>query len=446
VTATRSLRSRLAWSASAVVALWLAVLAVGANLLLGAALARQADTLLEARAEATATTVEVLPGGRLQVSPERDDAALDVGTWILGPRGSVLERPPHSSPALDARASRLAGLGRVTDDVGLTERVRLLAHPISDGGRQVATVVTSTSLAPYDQLRRLAWLASAVLVAGLLVVVHLVLRANVGRSLRPVQEMTASADRWSADDVDRRFGGGRRPAELDQLARTLDAVLDRLGAVLRRERQLSDELSHELRTPLARIRTEVDLLRSRPRDPAEQAAAHASIGEAATVMQGIIDTLMSSARAGSASLSGRSDPRPVLERTAGRLRDQHPGLDVAVRLDSGAPVGVEAALLERLLAPVAENAGRFARRRVELTGTRDGPLLRLLVADDGPGIPAGQRDRVFEPGWRGSAGDGHPGAGLGLALARRLADAAGGRVTVLDEGPGARFAIELPLA
>jgi signal transduction histidine kinase len=445
VTATRSLRSRLAWSASAVVALWLAVIAVGANLLLGAALTRQVDSLLQDRAEATASTVDVAPDGRVQVTPDEDDPALDVGTWIFGPGGSVVDQPLGSPSALDARAAALAGRGAGTADVGLTERVRMLAYPIRSGGRQVATVVTSTSLTPYDSLRRLAWVASAGLFAGLMVVVHLVLRANVGRSLRPVQEMTAQADRWSADDVDRRFGEGRRPAELDQLARTLDTVLDRLGAVLRRERRLTDELSHELRTPLARIRAEVELLQSRPRGAAELAAAHASIGEAATTMLGIVDTLMSSARAGTTPLTGRADPGPVLERTAARLRAGHPGLDVVVRLDGGAPVGVDAALLERLLAPLAENAARYARSRVELGGTRGGGAFCLLVADDGPGVPAGDRDRVFDPGYRGQPDDGHPGAGLGLALARRLAEAAGGRVAVAD-GPGGRFAVELPLA
>jgi signal transduction histidine kinase len=108
-------------------------------------------------------------------------------------------------------------------------------------------------------------------------------------------------------------------------------------------------------------------------------------------------------------------------------------------------VGVDAALLERLLAPLAENAARYARSRVEIGGTRGGGAFCLLVADDGPGVPAGDRDRVFDPGYRGQPDDGHPGAGLGLALARRLAEAAGGRVAVAD-GPGGRFAVELPLA
>jgi signal transduction histidine kinase len=443
VTATRSLRSRLAWSASAVVTVWVAAFVVAGNLLLGSALTRQVDTMLDTRAAATADTVQVSPDGRVSVLLDDDDTALDVGTWVLGRDGAPLESPPRSTPALDAAAAALARGGGTTAEVDVAEPVRLLAHPVRDGGDRVATVVTSTSLAPYQDLRRLVWIASVVVAAVVLAAMHLVLRATVGRALRPVQEMTAQADRWSAADVDRRFGQAQRPAELEELARTLDAVLERIGAVLRRERQLSDELSHELRTPLTRIQAEVDLLGARPRDPAELAAAHASIAEAATDMEHIVDTLMSSARAGAGSLTGRCDAAPVLERLAARLREARPDLAVRVRAASPAPVGVEEALLERLLSPVVENAGRYARSRVELAADRAGGRVCLQVHDDGPGVPADRREVVFRPGWRGEPGDGHPGAGLGLSLARRLAEAAGGSIAVA-EGPGGRFAVDLP--
>ena len=124
--------------------------------------------------------------------------------------------------------------------------------------------MTSASLDPYRQVQRLTWFGSAALALGLLVVVHLVLRANVARALRPVHEMSGQASRWSVEDGDHRFGSP--PSRRARRSRgTLDELLDRLAAVLRRERQLSDELSHELRTPLARIQAEVDLLGSRPR-------------------------------------------------------------------------------------------------------------------------------------------------------------------------------------
>jgi signal transduction histidine kinase len=445
MTGTRSLRSRLSWSATAVVAVWIAVLTVGANVLLAGALARQADGVLRARAQAAAATVQLDARGEVQVLGSRDDAALDVGTWIFAADGSTVEAPPGSPAETDRQAALAAGATEErTVDTGVADRLRLLAMPVEDGGRRIATVVTSTSLGPYEELERLAGIGSAVLGLLLLVIVHLVLRANVARALRPVREMTAQAGRWSADDVDRRFGDDPRPAELDELARTLDGVLDRLAAVLRHERQFSDELSHELRTPLALVQTEVDLLRHRAGDPAEQQRALAAVDEAARTMRDILETLMAAARSSNGAPPGRSSAVEVLEPSVRRALAARPGLNATVDVPRDLVAGVDAPVLERVVAPVLDNAVRHAAREVRVEATRDGARLRLVISDDGPGVPAEHRERVFEPGWQADPDDGHDGAGLGLALVRRLAAAAGAEVTVAESGTGARFVIDLP--
>jgi signal transduction histidine kinase len=443
--AGRSLRSRLAWSASAVVALWLIALTVGANLLLVGVLAREADGVLRARAEATAATVQPGPDGGVAVRDLRDDQALDVGTWIFAADGTTVERPSGSSSGLDRQASALARLGAGTAETGLPDPVRLLALPVREGGRVSATVVTSTPLAPYRQVQRLALVGSAGLAVGLLLVVHLVLRASVARALRPVQQMSAQAGRWSAEDVDRRFGHTPRPSELDDLAGTLDGLLDRLAAVLRRERQLSDELSHELRTPLARIQAEVDLLGSRPRSGAERAQALATIDEAAGSMRDILETLMTAARAAGGAAPGRCAPSAVLIPLAARMQARHADLDVRVDVPEDVTVGVDGSLLERAVSPVLENALRYAAGRVTITAEPAPTGVRLRISDDGPGVPADAQGLVFEPGWRGDPVDGHDGAGLGLALARRLVRAGGGELRIQETRGGAAFVLDLPL-
>jgi signal transduction histidine kinase len=446
VTPTRSLRSRLSWSATAVVALWVALITVGANVLLAGALGRQADGTLRARAEAVATTVQRDAQGRVQVIDPREDTALDVGTWIFAADGTTVEAPPASPAELDRRASALAAGAQAvrTADAGLPGRLRLLALPVRDAGGRIATVVTSTALTPYDELARLAGIGSAALAVLLLVIVHLVLRANVARALRPVRQMTAQAGRWSADQVDRRFGDDPRPVELDELARTLDEVLDRLAAVLRHERLLSDELSHELRTPLARIQAEVDLLHQRPREPAEQVRALAAVDDAAGSMRDILETLMTTARTANGAAPGRCAVGevvvPLLRRTAGA----RPGLRTAVDVPPGLMAGVDAAVLERMTAPLLENAVRYAEGEVRVAASRHGAVVRLVVGDDGPGVPDEHRERVFEPGWRGNVDDGHDGAGLGLALSRRLAAAAGAQISVLPAAGGGCFVVDLP--
>jgi signal transduction histidine kinase len=439
----RSLRSRLSWSASIVVALWVVLLTVGANVLLARGLSTQADDVLRARAEATAQTVQVAPDGTVSVLEGRDDEALDLGTWVLGPTGAVVERPPGSSARLDAVAVELAGRGAGTEDLEVDEPLRLLSLPITDGGDQLAAVVTSTSLSPYRQVARLALVGSAGVALLLLVIVHLVLRANVTRALRPVREMSTQAGEWSADDGDRRFGTAPRPQELAELAETLDQLLDRLAAVLRHEQRFSEELSHELRTPLARVQAELDLLTSRPRSVEEVREAHVAIDRSTRAMRSILDTMMSAARSAHSATAGRARLADVLPRLAEPV-GPGTGPPVVVDCPPDLVVGVDADVVVRALSPVVDNALRSARSEVAVRARRDGSRVVVTVTDDGPGMTEEVATRAFEPGFRGDPGDGHAGAGLGLALVRRLVVAAGGTAYATASPAGGRVTVELP--
>jgi signal transduction histidine kinase len=256
--------------------------------------------------------------------------------------------------------------------------------------------------------------------------------------------MSAQAARWSADDIDRRFGHGRRPEELAELAETLDGVLNRLSAVVRHEQRLSAELSHELRTPLARLQAELDWLDDRPRDAAEIGRSHATMGEAAGAMGEILETLMTTARSGVAVAPGRCAPAPVVARAVGRLGPAHPETRFVLDVPPDLTAGIDAPVLERLLGPLLDNAVRYAAGRVTIGGRSGGEGVELTVADDGPGVPAELADHVFEAGRRGNPSDGHDGAGLGLALAHRLATAARGSLTLAPSDAGAVFVVRLP--
>ncbi|MCW2677365.1 MAG: two-component sensor histidine kinase, partial [Modestobacter sp.] len=121
-----------------------------------------------------------------------------------------------------------------------------------------------------------------------------------------------------------------------------------------------------------------------------------------------------------------------------------PGLRVAADVDPGLVAGVDAAVLQRLLAPVLDNAVRYARTSVHVHGRRLADGLLLTVDDDGPGVAAEDVAQVFDPGWRADPDDDHPGGGLGLALAQRLATACGGSVTCRARTDGGRFEVTLP--
>jgi signal transduction histidine kinase len=159
-------------------------------------------------------------------------------------------------------------------------------------------------------------------------------------------------------------------------------------------------------------------------------------------MREILDTLLSTARADVMETPGRCDVAELVSRLAERSRRAWPG-GPAIRLDvvpAQCVAGVPGEIVERILTPILDNARRYAR--TEITISVAGP--RIAITDDGPGVAAGTGEAVFEPGRRGDPHDGHDGAGLGLALARRLARTAGGDVVLAETGTGAAFEVLLP--
>ncbi|MCU1623030.1 MAG: putative two-component system sensor kinase [Frankiales bacterium] len=393
--------------------------------LLDRRLASEAESVVRGRADAALANVRV-QGATLTTS--ESDAILDTGIWVY--QGSTAIDRPRGAPALQAEADRLAGTDGRLLTVGSSE-FRSVA--VRSNGRQVGTVVAAISLEPYQRSSRATIIGALALGALLVALVYAVARNVAARALRPVAEMTQQAGEWSASDTSGRFGAASRPGELAELANTLDGVLGRLSAVLRREQQLSAEISHELRTPLAGIIAEADLFGARPRTAAEAEAAMTVVSDGARRMERILDTLLTAARAEAGAVRGRCDVVLV----AHDLVDQVTGA-------ASAFAGAEGDVVERLLSPLVDNAARYSSA-VTMAVTITATDVLIDVLDDGPGVPTGEEEAVFEAGYRHDPGDGHPGAGLGLALARRLARATGGDVTA-SAGPGGRFTVRLPRA
>lgn len=433
--ARRTLRGRVSLLGLAVIAAWVLILTVAFDVVFADRLHRDLDSVLHARAAATAATVVVGPGDAVSVADQRDDQPLDSEIWVYSGRRAV-DRPA-AADALQPVADEIARTGGYRDGPSDT---RLYGLPISHAGRQVGTVVASASTAPYERARTAAIEGSALVALLVLLGAYPVLRIAASRALRPVDEMTHRAADWSAHALTERFGTGQRFREMQVLAETLDAVLDRLSAIVRHERRLSAELSHELRTPLSAIVAETDLLRARSHPPAELDAAHQAIHESALAMERILETLLSAARVDIQDAPGRCELHLAVEHLLRSRRGDEPAVVVSVPTDLG--VGVDAPIVERILAPILDNACRYARRRVTIRARRLPDSVVIEVGDDGPGVPADLQEDVFEPGRR-AGGDGHDGAGLGLALARRLARAAAGDVTLAS---ASLFAVRLPPA
>jgi signal transduction histidine kinase len=196
---------------------------------------------------------------------------------------------------------------------------------------------------------------------------------------------------------------------------------------------------------------EIELLSRRERTPEDRREAYAVISRSAEQMDRILETLMAAARAGAHPEAGRSEVGRVLDRVAKgwapAVAERHVALDVEHPSDP-VTAGVDGEVVERIVAPLIDNALRYARSRIVLSATPDNGTVVVSVADDGPGVPAEAHDRVFEPGARADGEvNGHGGAGLGLPLARRLAKAIGGDVTLAPAAPGAgaEFRVSLPV-
>lgn len=438
------LRGRLLVSVMLGIGLVLAALTIGFNLVLSDRLDSDADGVAQARASAELAVLHVAHGP-ISLGEAPDQAAPDSQVWVF--HGTRALEAPRATDADNAAAEMVAHGTRRLYDVPATD-TRLYALPVISGSRRLGTVVAGVSLAPYEQTRRTALVASVILSVFVFLAVAVGSAWVISRALRPVAQMTVQAAEWSERDLDRRFALGPPEDELTQLAATLDQLLDRLAASLRHEQRLSAELSHELRTPLANIAAQAQFaLKHTTQDPDGRRALE-QVRNSADQMSRTLDTLIAAARAGFDPQHATSDAiAGVRAATAASTPlAVERGITTALETpDGGVRVAGEQALVERMLVPVLENAYRHASGTVRITVARDGAAVRLAIDDDGPGVPAAELESIFEPGRRGDTiGSGSNGAGLGLALARRLARSAGGEVEAEHREGGARFVVRLP--
>ncbi|HVM26892.1 MAG TPA: HAMP domain-containing sensor histidine kinase [Mycobacteriales bacterium] len=276
-----------------------------------------------------------------------------------------------------------------------------------------------------------------------------------GRVLRPLQDITATARRLSAERLDARIALAGPQDELRELADVFDAMLDRLQGSFEAQRRFVADASHELRTPLAVMRTEVDVALADPDASTEDLRAAALVVREATERADrLVDSLLLLARGDRLQVDGL----PYRERVelpdlaAAALSEVEPevaarGLQVA---SARAPAGVlgHRVLLERLAGNLVENAVRHnvdgGWLRVD-TGTVEGRA-RLQVASSGPVVPPAEVEQLFEPFRRhGTARTARRGAGLGLAIVRAVAAGHGGtvRAAAPPEG-GLVVTVDLP--
>ena len=326
-----------------------------------------------------------------------------------------------------------------------------------------STVLVGDRDVPAEQLSEAIGAAarSEVLWAGLIAFPLVVLAAGVaswwlvGRALGPLQAVTATARRFSAESLDTRTGLRDAHGEVAELAAGFDAMLDRLQAAFDVQRRFVANASHELRTPLAVLRTEVDVTLADPdADVDELRRMGAVVREATRRADDLITGLLLLARTEALSSLDPVAVRPVdladvvlPALAAARPQAGRRGLRVQTRRAAAATAG-DRVLLEQVASNLLENAVRHnvAGGWVEVcTGVRDGAA-ELRVVSSGPEIPGDRVDELFEPFRRGPVertGD-SPGSGLGLSIVRAVVLAHGGEVRA-EPVPGGGLAVTVHL-
>jgi two-component system, OmpR family, heavy metal sensor histidine kinase CusS len=430
----QTLAGRLALGGVAWIAAWAVVLLLAFDVLLTSVLAGQVDDALRARAQAVAATVVYRDGTLGTSRSSGGDEALDAGTSIY--LGTSLFEGAQVS---DELRHALLQSGERSEDSEKFGPVRHLAYPIRDRtGAQVATIIVSSDVGIRNHTVRVIGLASGVFVVLTLCFTFFALRATIVRALTPVRAMGTQAAAWSEENLDKRFDPGHGPLELRELSATLNGLLERIAAALRHERTFTAELSHELRTPLAHLHAEVNLLADgEPLDDQEIENLLTSIRR----LEGLVETALVPARIDHDAAPGLGPVRDALE---GLRAPASSPTDLIVTGDLDIMLAVESDIVRRAISPLLENAFRYAEDEVRIDVSAHNGQATITVGDDGGRLDPGDTERIFEPGFRVDPGDGHPGAGLGLALTRRICRAAGGDVAARVTGGRTVFTLTLP--
>ena len=469
-----SIRLRLTLWYSAVLAVSLIGFAVLLYVTLDHTLEAEADRQLALQAREIAGTSRVregyLPDNYWIVLPDIDVfASPNIYVQVTTLEGEVQARSGTLDKAVlpvGAGALEAAKQGHslyeefVLGEGDDARRLRIYSAPlVLEDGRlvgvlQVARAVKATD-APLDQLRLILAVMGAISLVVAMAAGWLLARA----ALRPLDRLAQAAqDIGTAQDFARRVAIENPRDEVGRLAVTFNAMLERLqsayehlNAALAAQRRFVADASHELRTPLTSIRGNIGFLRRVvDMEPLDREAALADVASEVERMSRLVGDLLTLARADARQHLPKTsvEVAPLVREVARQARFLGNGeIEVSLGQVDEARVLGDPDHLKQLLLILADNAVKYTPPggRVSLAARRENGELQLEVADTGLGISSQDQGRIFERFYRADPARSPGGAGLGLAIARWIADEHGGSIEVRSRlGRGSLFTVKLP--
>ncbi len=360
-------------------------------------------------------------------------------------------------PLADSTQASVRGGVPVFDTVmQADQRIRLYTAPILVSGGIAGYVQVGRNLADIDvAVRHLrTWLLAS---SGLAIAVAAIGGLLLSRAaLRPIDQITRAARAIGlAQRLDRRLPLPGRSDEVGRLAGTFNEMLDRLESVFLAQRRFVADASHELRTPLTIIQGNVQLIRRDPSmPPADRDEALADVAEAARRMARLVDGLLALARADSGRHLDREPValRPILDHCFHEAQALSRATSIAMtltlnRLEPGARVSADAEKLRQLVMSLMDNAVKFnhPEGEVRLSAFTQGRSHRIAISDTGAGIAPDDLELVFERFYRSARTRSEDGNGLGLAIARWIAEEHRGEISVESTvDVGSTFVVTLP--
>ena len=440
--------TRSALVAAVVVLASLVIVGAASVVLLNQSMCADVDAAARARATAVAERLREEPPDELESVLLATDQRI-VSVQVVDRSGQVVRRSQSASerPLIPLQESTFAdsrvGVPSTSDD-----DIRVASETVS-GGKGQYTVLVGGGIEPIESMVSTVATMLAVTAPVVAVVAAVATYLLVRRSLRSVDAIRSRVTQISASDLGERVPVPNRADEISALAVTMNEMLTRIEAGHSAQRRFVGDASHELRSPLATVISALEIAESYP-EMLDKTLLQTALLPEAHRMQSLVEDLLLLARADEHGLPMRRteiDLDDLAGAEVARLK-RETSLKISAQL-AAVKVSGDALGVARVLRNLADNAARHSGAEVSIVVRAQGDSAYLHVCDDGPGIPAAERDRVFERFVRLDTDRSRHGggSGLGLAIVAEIVAAHEGTVGIGDHvGGGTVITVQLPLA